>query len=233
MYKKISLMVKKHGLLNSFIYKVNVILSKLSNNNVRLMNYYFFAQPITDQCVIRNASKRRIKIYMPESDDLIFAQCPRPKAVIEERFKQKSKCFVATKDDQFVGFIWFSEEKYIEDEVRCEIVPRPVGVTAWDYDIYVNPKNRLGMAFPMLWDRVNQYLSQKGYKWTMSRISPINSASLSTHKKLGAIYSGQALFLCLWQVQIMGSSLPPYVHISTIKQPKIHLLAPLSPSSKC
>ena len=204
------------------------MISRLSNNNIRLIKYYFFAQPISDQCVIKNASKRKIKTYLPVSGDLIFEHCPRPKAVIEERFSQGSKCFVATKDGQFIGFIWFSEEKYIEDEVRCEIVPSPMGISAWDYDIYVNPDNRLGMAFPMLWDQVNQYLFERGYRWTMSRISPINSTSLSTHKKLGAVYCGQAFFMCIWRLQIMMASVSPFIHISTTKRPKLHLTPPIS-----
>lgn len=229
MYKrirKLSQLVKDHGLLNLLLYKLDIVAREFSKNKIKIVKYYFFAQPIVDTIVVKHAHKRKIKIRLLNYYDPILDQCPRPLGVINERFAQQSKCFVASKDNEFIGFIWLSQKAYMEDEVRSEFIPMPINESVWDYDVYIKPESRLSLAFPMLWDQVNTYLSERGYRWTMSRISGVNSASLSTHKKLGAQECGQSIFVCFWRLQLMFSSIPPYIHMSITGYPSLGLFPP-------
>jgi len=72
--------------------------------------------------------------------------------------RQGAICLGAFKNDELLGYAWILLGTYEEDEVRCFFVPMPEGESAWDFDIYLDPKYRIGFAFPRLWDEVNTYL---------------------------------------------------------------------------
>jgi len=105
-------------------------------------------------------------------------------------------------------------EAYSEDVVRARYLLPPSGKTAWDFDVYVVPEERLGFTFPRLWDTAYEYLREKGIRWSLSRISAFNPASLAAHRRLGARRIGSATFLLLGGAQLMLSSFRPYLHLS-------------------
>jgi hypothetical protein len=147
--------------------------------------------------------------------DGIIREFPRPAAAIQARFKQGAKCLVALKEQHFIGFLWILPGSYQEDEVRARYIPLPVEQTAWDFDVYVAPDSRLGLAFLRLWDEANCILRDDDILWSCSRISAFNSGSLDAHARFGTIRLGSALFFCAGRWQITFSSIPPYFHLSS------------------
>jgi len=123
-------------------------------------------------------------------------------------------CFAAENAGHLVGFIWIILDRYDEDEVRCEYVLVPSGEVAWDFDAYVAPEFRMSRVFVQLWEAANAFLRLHGYRWTASRISAFNPASLASHKRFGALHCHTALFLVVGPLQLTLLSLPPYVHLS-------------------
>ena len=105
-------------------------------------------------------------------------------------------------------------DRYDEDEVRCEDVLVPHGEVAWDFDAHVAPEFRMSRVFVQLWEAANEYLRLQGYRWTASRISAFNPASLASHKRFGAEHCHTALFLVVGPFQLTLLSLAPFVHVS-------------------
>ena len=147
--------------------------------------------------------------------DEIVGQFPRPAAVIRARFEQGSTCLAAFKDERFIGFLWLLLGSYQEDEVRARFIPLPAGRAAWDFDVYVAPDSRLGLAFPRLWDEANYFLGKNNVQWTCSRISAFNAGSLGSHARLGTLSMGSAIFLCAGRWQVTFASILPYFHLSS------------------
>lgn len=173
--------------------------------------YVLTAQPVPDgggvpmgPLVVREA----------KADDPIFADLPVDADVLAYRFNQGAVCLVATHQARAVGTIWFCFRTYDEDMVRAQFKLLPPDDTAWDFDVYVVPEHRLGRTFARLWSAANDYLRARGVKWSLSRVSAYNVASLRSHMRLGARQVGRASFLMLGPLQIMWADVRPYVHVS-------------------
>lgn len=104
-------------------------------------------------------------------------------------------------------------DAYQEDEVRVRYrLPR--ADTSWDFDVWIHPDERLGWAFPRLWEAARQQLRERGVRWTCSRISAFNAASLRAHARIGHVRLGDALFVRCGGWQWMFSTVAPYFHLS-------------------
>ena len=215
--------IKELGALNYALYCLDISLNRLSRGRIRIIKYYFYSQPVNPDPIVKNTDKRSIKIFRIDRSDEIVQQFPRPAPVIHSRYDQKSICYAAIKEGRFVGYIWFTEGPYLEDEVKCRFSPIPEGQAAWDYDIYIEPKYRLGLAFQMLWDAANMHLYKNGFRWSNSRISAYNSTSMQVHKKLGAIRVGSASFVVIGTLQLVISSIFPRLQISITSLPQLKI----------
>lgn len=152
----------------------------------------------------------------------------RPEEVIRSRFDQHAVCFIAFKNNQPVGCLWLVLGSYNEDEVRCKFEPQPCGSAAWDFDVYIKPEYRLSRVFVYLWSEANRYMCEQGIKWTMSRVDAFNAQSIRSHKRMGATYIGSATFIGYRSLQIMLSSVKPFLHVSTNKRrhPSLSIFPP-------
>lgn len=210
------------GTLNALLYGLHRVLSKVSGGRAGIERFIFVAQPVPGQSHIpaQKATTSVVKPLLP--GDALLAQCMRPTGVIAARFAQGAKCLAVVKDDQLQAAIWLIHGHYDEDVVRARFVLPPSGTAAWDFDVYVAPKYRLGFTFLRLWDAANAYLRDAGVMWSYSRITAFNLGSLASHSRLGASPFGHATFLTLGPVQLMISTLRPWLHISLGKsQPKL------------
>ena len=210
------------GTLNALLYGLHRVLSIVSGGRAGIERFIFVAQPVPDQPHIPSEKKTTsvVKTLLP--GDALLAQCMRPEAVIAARFAQGAKCLAIVKDDQLQAAIWLIHGHYDEDVVRARFVLPPSGTAAWDFDVYVAPKYRLGFTFLRLWDAANAYLREAGVMWSYSRITAFNLGSLASHSRLGASPFGNATFLTLGSVQLMISTLRPWLHISLGQsQPKL------------
>jgi GNAT superfamily N-acetyltransferase len=200
--------------LNALLWKAARAVSLLSGGNCRIQRYYFVAQPIPASALLAESPGRTISIRRVEVDDPLVAQFPRPREVIAARFQMGAACFAAEREGRFIGFAWIKEAEYREDEVRCRFVLEPATRAAWDFDVYIDPAFRFGRTFARLWDHVNQWLREHGYRWSLSRISAFNADSLAAHRRLGMRSIGSATFVCAGALQLTLIGQAPFVHLS-------------------
>lgn len=215
------------GWVNAAWYALSRALESTSGGRVRLIKYYLMAQPLAPSAVAGKATAS-LTVTMVGSQTQYVAAFPRPPQVIRQRFDSGAICFVAANVGVFVGFLWLKERQYEEDEVRCLFLPQPAEHAVWDFDVYIEPRFRIGRAFSRLWDAAYAFMRSKDYRWTMSRVSAFNSASLRSHARLGAVRVGSAIFLCAGPMQVSLLSGAPYVHVSfsPSRRPVIKVAAP-------
>ena len=197
------------------LYLLARLIGKLTGARVELRKYYFFAQPVADEPLLPPHRGHAIRVQLADRHHPVVSSFPRPRQVIERRFDDRALCFVATKAESFVGFLWLQAPSYLEDEVRCRFTPLPSNQAVWDFDVHVEEPHRASLAFARLWDTANDYLRENGVRWSVSRISAFNPASLNSHRRLGAYPMSSACFISgrKWQLLLSGS--PPYLHFST------------------
>jgi len=211
------------GFVNAILYGIDQALDRPGGFAVK--RYALVAQPLAEKRRLPARRGASIAVRDLDRDDPALAGLPLDGAVLDYRFGQGAVCLGAFKDARVIGCVWFCLGPYDEDEVRCRFVPAP-GVAAWDFDFYLAPEQRGGIAFARLWDAADAYLAARGVRWTMSRISKYNSASLASHARLGARPVGDALFLRLGRWQLTIASLAPYVHLSRSRGPVLRLPLP-------
>ena len=187
------------------------LLRRLTGQRWRLYCYRFVAQAVAPapRCGGRGAA---ITVQALRRQQLP-AGYPRRADVLDQRDRQGAFSVTAFRDGQLSGFLWLLYGSYHEDEVRVRyhlVSPR----SAWDFDVWVSPDERLGLTFARLWDEAHRLLREHAVDWSCSRISTFNPASLRAHARLGTVSLGHALFLVCGRWQWMGASLPPYLHLS-------------------
>ena len=104
--------------------------------------------------------------------------------MISARFAQGARCLAAvTNESELAGFLWFTVGPYEEDEVRARFCPEPSGASAWDFDVWVLPRYRMGRLLSYLWGVAGAQLTAEGVGQTVSRISAFNAESLASHRR--------------------------------------------------
>jgi GNAT superfamily N-acetyltransferase len=219
-----------NGLLATFARS----LDRASGSRCKLFKYYFVAQPVPARRSLVAGRPSKTRIYRASAENGIIRQAPRPPQNIAKRFADGAVCYVAEQANKLVGFIWIKQNSYHEDEVRCHYVLQPPTRLAWDFDAFVAPEFRMSRAFAQLWEAANEYLREHGYRWTISRISAFNAASLASHKRLGAVHLHTGVFMVLGPLQFSAFSCAPYVHIGfgSSSEPELTFHAPSESSQR-
>ncbi|MDQ2694516.1 MAG: N-acetyltransferase [Pseudomonadota bacterium] len=227
-FGKVRSVVLELGFWNGVLYLLDAGLSRLSRGRWRLYKYYLVVQPVSATPLLPAHRGRNIVVRQIHRHDPEIGTFPRPARRIQWRFDQGGQCLAAYLDGALVGFLWFNPGPYQEDEVRCRFVPLPEGEAAWDYDVFVDPRQRLGLVFSRLWDEGNSLLRRQGFAWSASRISAFKPVSLTSHARMGGRRTGSACFLCGGRWQLLLASLPPYVHFSASPErcPVLRVAAP-------
>lgn len=209
-FPRIRRSVAELGLANAILYYLAEMLGRASRRRMTLRRYLIVAQPVPDKPVISLADSKTV-IRQVNATDPAVAAFPRPTNVIVARYAAGYTCLQASIGGTFVGFIWLAFGAYEEDEVRCRYQLADGEKLAWDFDVYVEPRYRLGRSFARLWQAANNLLRAQGIEWTLSRISAFNASSLAAHARLGTVSLGYATFLCLGPLQfafLPGNLLP-------------------------
>jgi hypothetical protein len=207
--------IGEFGFLNGGLLAISRLLGKISGGRARLHKYVFVAQPVAEKRWLPAQRGADVEIRQLMPGDPVIAQFPRPASVIPYRFRQGAVCLAALKEGRCIGFLWLALGPYQEDEVRCSYVPSPAGKACWDFDVYIDPAHRTGIVFLKLWDEANRFLTERGIGWSLSRISAFNTASMSSHARMGATRVGSALFISLGALQICAATVAPYLAFST------------------
>ena len=219
--------LRSMGAFLGTLYIASRVLTLMSFGHIKLIAYHLVAQPITHG-VATATRNRGIEVREVGPDEVFALPVERPLRVLKARFGQGARCLMASQRSRFLGFLWFVQGAYEEDEVRCLFVPLPSEITVWDFDVYVEPSARLGFTFHRLWDEANKLLSSVGVKWSLSRISAFNAGSLASHRRLGSVRIATAAFLCAGSAQMLFASTRPYFHLALRRtsRPVIRLHAP-------
>lgn len=215
------------GMLNALLYLLARVLNRCSRR-CALYKYYLVAQPVSDTAQLTGQRGQSIIVQHVKPDDPALKQMDRPVNTLMQRFAQGSICLGAFKNTELAGYLWLHFSTYSEDEVRCCFRPEPADVTAWDFDIFIAPKHRLGYTFARLWDEANGLMRARGVRWCMSRISAFNPASLTPHSRMGSQPAGSVIYVVLFGYQLMLATVRPYLHVSLSEQshPTIVVRAP-------
>jgi hypothetical protein len=212
--EKFRAVVAMIGLWNACLYGTSRAFTALFGSRVRIIKYYFMSQPIAAPAATTGV-RRGFTLDFVDRDCELLAEAQRPAGVIASRFGQGARCLAATDSEMHLaGFLWFVIGPYDEDEVRARFEPKPDGSVAWDFDVTIMPRYRMGRLFAHLWERACVELAACGVRHSLSRISAFNGPSLASHRRLGARVVGQALFVCVGPVQLMKSSVWPRWHLS-------------------
>lgn len=212
MWRKARANLAEMGVLSGALYTVGRAVERITGRTC-LFRYSLVAQPVPDHPLLGPRRGRTIAVRLVGPGDPALAEMPLSAAVLQYRFAQDAVCFGAFQDGTMIGCLWLRLGPYIEDEVRCEFVPE--GRSSWDFDVYIAPERRSGLAFARLWDEANSYLRDRGARWSFSRISAFNPRSLAAHGRMGARPVGAATYLRFGRWQLLMSRLAPYLHLST------------------
>ena len=220
------------GWPDTLLYLVARAVRKISCDKIEVRKYYFVSQPIPKQQLLPANRGSSIVVEHIGPHHPLVGKFPRPPDVITRRFRNDALCFLATKNGQFIGFLWLQRGCYLEDEVRGRFIPMPAEQAVWDFDVHVEPDHRNSFAFARLWDVANQFLRDIGVAWTVSRISAFNPGSINSHARLGAFPVACAYFLCghRWQFLLSGSR--PYLHFSSGEESVPELRLPADSSNR-
>jgi len=212
-FAKLKSTVATMGAGNASLYALSRALSALFGHHVRIVKYYFAAQPVAG--AEGAGASGSFALQWAERDSPLFSQVERPPQVIAARFALGARCLAATVNgSELAGFLWFVIGPYDEDEVRARFIPSPAGRASWDFDVTVMPRFRMGRLFSYLWRRASGELAGQGVTHSLSRISAFNPVSLKSHQRLGARIVGKATFVCIGKWEMMRASMPPRWHVS-------------------
>jgi len=219
---------KKLGLTNGLLYLLDQALRRVTSSHALLQRYYLVVQPAEISVRLPKRLGATYQTRFITADDPEVRDLPRPAEVIRDRFAQDSKCIAIYDAAQLVGFIWFCHDEYLEEEVNCRFTPSPADNVAWDFDIYIEPDHRSGIAFLKLWMAGLDYLKSINIQWSASQISAFLPQSLASHRRLGTIVVGQAFFLRIFSLQFTVANVAPFVHIGwgQARGPSITVRAP-------
>ncbi len=134
--------------------------------------------------------------------DALAGELPRPGPVNQARWRAGAVCHACTVKGRLAGTIWIQRNHYDEDEVRCRYRLASPADSVWDFDVYLAPPFRLGRTMARMWQAVDAELAGQGVRWSFSRISRFNGASLRSHARLGAVGVGNVLFIVLGPLQL-------------------------------
>ena len=213
MLRRISGPFREFGFAAGLLYVIDRILSSI-HSGLHLRVYELMVQPIATKALLPASMARQFEIREIHPGAPELALMAPPAAVIASRFAQKATCLGAFKNSAFVGYMWFCFGRYDEDEVRCTFFLEPAKESVFDFDFFLFPEHRMGLGFVALWNGANQYLTERGIRYTFSRLTRFNLASRRAHKHLGWKIAGRSVFLQLWGVEAMFATVFPYVDLS-------------------
>lgn len=226
MFHKLVDVYREYGLGVGLLYGIDRALQRFSSV-LRLHVYQLMVQPIPEKLLLPARFARRVQIREIRRGDPEVALMPARPDIKQARFDQNAVCLGAFRDDRFIGYLWFCYRQYQEDEVRCTYVVTPPDEVIFDYDMYIFPEHRMGLAFAAIWSGAGEYLRARGIRFTFSRLTKFNLASERAHRHLGCRRVAHAFFLNAGSLQLMAATVRPYLHLSWSRSRRVRLrLAP-------
>jgi hypothetical protein len=235
MVRRVTGPFKEFGLLAGALYVLDRLLRAVSPG-LGLYVYELMVHPISGKALLppNLTTNLRFAEIGPGHPDILLM--PARDEIKAQRFEQGARCLGVYRKDHLIGYVWFSFNRYEEDEVRCTYELADAARSVFDFDLYVLPEHRLGIGFMAIWHGANDYLRERGIHYTFSRLTRFNLASRRAHAHLGWRRAGRAMFLRVWAVEAMLATISPYVALTWSRRVRLRLapdvlLATMAPSS--
>jgi len=168
--------------------------------------YAIVLQPVAARALLAPSSRPGIEVRSAAESGVLELIPNRPRAELKRRMQNGDVGFIAVDKTAYAGHLWISRKDFDETEAHCRFeLPRSTNI-AWDYDLHIDPRYRMGRAFTRLWDAAFAYLRSIGATATLSRIALANSQSLSSHRALHAREIGRTFFIRLFGLWIYSGT---------------------------
>ncbi|MCL4720512.1 MAG: hypothetical protein KJ041_00865 [Gammaproteobacteria bacterium] len=204
------------------VYVVDRLLQVLSPA-CRVYLYELMAQPVPDGPLLPERRIRDLEFREIHAGDPDIARMPLREGIAALRFRQGAFCLGAYLRGALIGYVWFCRHAYEEDEVRCTYVLPEGNDSVFDFDLYILPERRMGIAFMAIWHGANEFLRGQGIRVSYSRMTRFNTMSRRSHRSLGARRTGGAIFLKLGRLEAMLATVPPFASLSVTGRPRLRL----------
>lgn len=188
-----------------------------------LFVYELMVQPISGKALLSSNLTKNLQFAEIDPSDADIARMPARTDIKLARFEQGARCLGTYRKGQLIGYIWFCFDRYDEDEVRCTYELAASGQSVFDFDLYLFPEHRMGIGFMAIWHGANEYLRERGIRYTFSRLTRFNLASRRAHAHLGWQCVGRTVFLKAWRLEIMAATLYPYLAVNWTAHRRITL----------
>lgn len=213
---------KEFGFFAGLVYVADRLLQQCSPR-MRLYFYELMVQPIPERSLLPPRLAGLLEIREIGRDEPEMQRVVARPEVMQSRLAQGAICLGAFQKGKFIGYIWFCRRAYEEDEVRCTFVVTPEAESVFDFDLYIFPEHRMGLAFVGIWNGANKFLRERGARYSFSRMTRFNMASRRAHRHLGSKLTGRALFLQAGRLEVMVATVPPYLHCSVTPSRRVRL----------
>ena len=95
--------VRLLGWTDTLWFIVDSLLRRASFGSVKVIKYYFVAQPVSGVAANPARPLGGTRLYVATGADQIIGQARRPPQTLQSRFDQRSRCVVAERDSQLAG----------------------------------------------------------------------------------------------------------------------------------
>jgi hypothetical protein len=204
---------REFGIVAGGLYLADRLLRSMSPR-LGLQVYELMEQPIDGRALLPAGLARNLEFVEIGPGHAALSKMPARDEVKALRFEQGARCLGVYRKGDLLGYMWWCPHRYDEDEVRCTYRLHPVDASVFDFDLYVMPEHRLGIAFLAIWHGANQWLHAQGVRHSFSRVTWFNLPSRRAHARLGGRRVGCALFVQLLSTELMISTVRPYIATS-------------------
>jgi len=222
---RLKTIVSDMGAANGAMY-VAARIAKRIHPAVAIERFYIVAQPVKQTRLLPSGRGESIKVLMFSAHDPLLEQLSAPSSEITRRFAAQGRCFLAMRGERVVGHLWITHSGYREPAFRCEYSIRSPDKMVWDFDLWIERKERMGWVFSRLWDECNEYLRQREIGWTLSRISAFNPESLRAHQRFGIRRLRSLTYFCVGRTELLLAFPPACIRITRSTFPLVELDAP-------
>lgn len=195
------------------LYVVDRLLRAVSSR-MGLQVYELMVQPIPDKPLLPAGLTKNLSFVAIGPDHPDLALMPARADIKVQRFEQGAQCLGVYRRGTLIGYIWFCFQCYEEDLARCTYELAAPAESVFDFDLYVLPEHRMGIGFMAIWHGANQFLRERGVRYTFSRVTRFNLLSRRSHARLGGLCIGRTLFLKLGEVELMLADVSPYAALT-------------------
>ncbi|MCB1624583.1 MAG: GNAT family N-acetyltransferase [Pseudomonadales bacterium] len=188
----------EYGTLNLLLFALQRSIQRIAPTAL-FERLYVMRQPVASAASAPSRRGAAIDVIAPPPDDPRLTLITRLPGELAARFAQRAVCLCAVRQDELLGWLWFAEHRFKEFDYPLEFHLPPN--SAWDFDVYVMPRARLGAAFPRLWDTAATRMRARGITHSFSIVSAFNPMSRTSHERLGATSLGSLMIIRLGSFQ--------------------------------